>query len=143
MNRCGKSCRLRWLNYLHLGIKHSGYTDQEDRIICSLYNSMGSTYSLRAWTNRRWSIIASKLPGRTDNDVKNHHQPPPQQQHHHHHHHNHRVTGGGARVTLVSPPPTPQSQYASMQPSSASASSSGGNACSFGAATMYSPSPST
>uniref|UniRef100_A0A453FCW0 Transcription factor RAX3 n=1 Tax=Aegilops tauschii subsp. strangulata TaxID=200361 RepID=A0A453FCW0_AEGTS len=61
LNRCGKSCRLRWLNYLRPDIKHGGYTEQEDMVICSLYNSIGS----------RWSIIASKLPGRTDNDVKN------------------------------------------------------------------------
>ncbi|KAL6848627.1 hypothetical protein ACP4OV_021210 [Aristida adscensionis] len=61
LNRCGKSCRLRWLNYLRPDIKHGGYTEEEDRIICSLYSSIGS----------RWSIIASKLPGRTDNDVKN------------------------------------------------------------------------
>uniref|UniRef100_A0A0D3GT73 Glucan endo-1,3-beta-D-glucosidase n=1 Tax=Oryza barthii TaxID=65489 RepID=A0A0D3GT73_9ORYZ len=27
---------------------HGGYTDQEDRIICSLYNSMGSTYCYRS-----------------------------------------------------------------------------------------------
>ncbi|RCV16645.1 hypothetical protein SETIT_3G154700v2 [Setaria italica] len=61
LNRCGKSCRLRWLNYLRPNIKHGGYTEQEDQIIWSLYSSIGS----------RWSIIASKLPGRTDNDVKN------------------------------------------------------------------------
>uniref|UniRef100_A0ACD5T7M3 Uncharacterized protein n=1 Tax=Avena sativa TaxID=4498 RepID=A0ACD5T7M3_AVESA len=61
LNRCGKSCRLRWLNYLRPDIRHGGYTDHEDRVICSLYASIGS----------RWSVIASKLPGRTDNDVKN------------------------------------------------------------------------
>ncbi|EXB24691.1 Transcription factor RAX1 [Morus notabilis] len=61
LNRCGKSCRLRWLNYLRPDIKHGGFTEEEDSVIWTLYNSIGS----------RWSIIASQLPGRTDNDVKN------------------------------------------------------------------------
>ncbi|KAJ4958835.1 hypothetical protein NE237_025946 [Protea cynaroides] len=61
LKRCGKSCRLRWLNYLRPDIKHGGFTEEEGNIICTLYNSIGS----------RWSVIASHLPGRTDNDVKN------------------------------------------------------------------------
>ncbi|KAL4318699.1 hypothetical protein GQ457_18G002330 [Hibiscus cannabinus] len=61
LKRCGKSCRLRWLNYLRPDIKHGGFTEEEDNIICTLYSQMGS----------RWSLIASHLPGRTDNDVKN------------------------------------------------------------------------
>ncbi|CAH1437894.1 unnamed protein product [Lactuca virosa] len=61
LKRCGKSCRLRWLNYLRPNIKHGEFTDDEDKIICSLYASIGS----------RWSIIAAQLPGRTDNDIKN------------------------------------------------------------------------
>ncbi|GMI95003.1 hypothetical protein HRI_003169600 [Hibiscus trionum] len=61
LKRCGKSCRLRWLNYLRPDIKHGGFTEEEDNIICTLYSQMGS----------RWSLIASNLPGRTDNDVKN------------------------------------------------------------------------
>ncbi|KAL6615806.1 hypothetical protein ACP70R_038076 [Stipagrostis hirtigluma subsp. patula] len=151
LNRCGKSCRLRWLNYLRPDIKHGGYTEQEDRIICSLYNSIGS----------RWSIIASKLPGRTDNDVKNYwntklkkkaaaamqqQQPEYYQQHQSGGARGRGGRGSAAHVTAPPPPPAPRSQCASMQPSPASASSaittaSGGDACSFGAA-MYSSPPS-
>ncbi|KAL5222062.1 hypothetical protein ABZP36_026775 [Zizania latifolia] len=61
LKRCGKSCRLRWLNYLRPALRHGGFTDEEDSLILSLYGEMGS----------KWSVIASKLPGRTDNDVKN------------------------------------------------------------------------
>ncbi|KAL5975559.1 hypothetical protein ACLOJK_019883 [Asimina triloba] len=46
---------------LSLYIKHGGFTQEEDSIIWTLYNNIGS----------KWSLIASHLPGRTDNDVKN------------------------------------------------------------------------
>ncbi|GJM93540.1 hypothetical protein PR202_ga10104 [Eleusine coracana subsp. coracana] len=113
LNRCGKSCRLRWLNYLRPDIKHGGYTEQEDRIICSLYSSIGS----------RWSIIASKLPGRTDNDVKNYwntklkkkalaiQQPQQQDYYSHHHHHTTKQQQEPAPAAMQQAPATLAPRY--------------------------------
>nr|BDH75867.1 transcription factor MYB35 [Lilium longiflorum] len=61
LKRCGKSCRLRWTNYLRPNLKHDSFTLQEEELIITLHATIGS----------RWSIIAQQLPGRTDNDVKN------------------------------------------------------------------------
>ncbi|KAE8124117.1 hypothetical protein FH972_019027 [Carpinus fangiana] len=61
LKRCGKSCRLRWTNYLRPDLKHDNFTPQEEEMIVRLHSAIGS----------RWSIIAQQLPGRTDNDVKN------------------------------------------------------------------------
>lgn len=59
--RCGKSCRLRWVNYLKPGIKRGNFTTEEEDLIVRLYNLLGS----------RWSLIAGRIPGRTDNEIKN------------------------------------------------------------------------
>ncbi|XP_027346640.1 transcription factor MYB48-like [Abrus precatorius] len=61
LNRTGKSCRLRWVNYLHPDLKRGKLTPQEEHLVMELHSKWGN----------RWSRIARKLPGRTDNEIKN------------------------------------------------------------------------
>ncbi|XP_062220207.1 MYB31 transcription factor31-like isoform X2 [Phragmites australis] len=60
--RCGKSCRLRWTNYLRPDLKRGLLSEQEEELVIDLHAQLGN----------RWSKIAARLPGRTDNEIKNH-----------------------------------------------------------------------
>jgi myb proto-oncogene protein len=42
LNRCGKSCRLRWLNYLRPGIKRGNISDDEEDLIVRLHRLLGN-----------------------------------------------------------------------------------------------------
>ncbi|XP_061365102.1 transcription factor MYB41-like [Gastrolobium bilobum] len=61
LKRCGKSCRLRWANYLRPDIKRGRFSFQEEETIIQLHSVLGN----------KWSTIAANLPGRTDNEIKN------------------------------------------------------------------------
>ncbi|KAJ4961155.1 hypothetical protein NE237_021065 [Protea cynaroides] len=60
--RCGKSCRLRWTNYLRPDLKRGLLSESEEQMVIDLHAALGN----------RWSKIAGHLPGRTDNEIKNH-----------------------------------------------------------------------
>ncbi|KAF8063111.1 hypothetical protein N665_1185s0004 [Sinapis alba] len=61
LKRCGKSCRLRWTNYLKPEIKRGEFSSEEEHIIIMLHAARGN----------KWSVIARHLPRRTDNEIKN------------------------------------------------------------------------
>ncbi|KAI4340971.1 hypothetical protein MLD38_025754 [Melastoma candidum] len=61
LQRCGKSCRLRWINYLRPDLKRGTFSQEEEDLIVELHAILGN----------RWSQIAARMPGRTDNEIKN------------------------------------------------------------------------
>ncbi|XP_057455433.1 transcription factor MYB41-like [Lotus japonicus] len=61
LQRCGKSCRLRWTNYLRPDIRRGRFSFEEEETIIQLHSVLGN----------KWSAIAARLPGRTDNEIKN------------------------------------------------------------------------
>ena len=42
LQRCGKSCRLRWINYLRPDLKRGAFSQEEESLIIELHAALGN-----------------------------------------------------------------------------------------------------
>uniref|UniRef100_A0ACD5UXA3 Uncharacterized protein n=1 Tax=Avena sativa TaxID=4498 RepID=A0ACD5UXA3_AVESA len=62
--RCGKSCRLRWINYLRPGLKRGNFTAEENETIIKLHAALGNKYYVvhRSQLRHHASVVSITYP---------------------------------------------------------------------------------
>ncbi|KAI3813144.1 hypothetical protein L1987_17860 [Smallanthus sonchifolius] len=60
--RIGKQCRDRWHNCLRPNIMKNSWYEEDDKSLISLHKKFGN----------KWADIARNMPGRSENNIKNH-----------------------------------------------------------------------
>jgi hypothetical protein len=46
LHRCGKSCRLRWINYLRPDLKRGNFAEDEEDLIIKLHALLGNRWNI-------------------------------------------------------------------------------------------------